>query len=78
MGYIYWEAIKERDKFKNIALCHPYEPLIIFFERGGYYKPDHGGILDRINIPIKNWKDYYIKESFISLDKEVLDRIDLA
>jgi hypothetical protein len=75
-SYIRWEAMKNDENIKKFNLPDLYEPLIIFFERGGFFKIDHGGFLDEVCLLTSNWKDYDSKEPFVELTEETLNRLD--
>ena len=69
--------IKDVD-FCNVPLPHPYEPLILLYERGGIFYSEHGFFcFEDAAVPRGTWKEHYKSESVVcQLDAEALDNLD--
>lgn len=67
--YLRWSGVKYQKEVIQFNLPDPYEPLIVFFELGGWLRKEQK-FLDGVMIDIDNWKEYDLLEPFISLDEE--------
>jgi len=74
--YVKWEALPEVDKIAYNHLLSPYEPLIIFLERGGDFNLHHGEIIiGDHTIPAGLWPDY-VQSQTLDLAPDKLDALD--
>lgn len=69
--------IKDVYSFK-FPLPHPYEPLILLYERGGIFYSEHGFFcFAGASLPRGTWRGHYKSESVVcQLDAEALDNLD--
>ncbi len=68
--YILWSEVKDRSEISQFNLPEPYEPVIVYFELGGWLRKEQN-FLDFVMIDIDNWKEYDLLEPFIILDEEI-------
>lgn len=62
--YVRWSGVKNRKEVAQFNLPEPYEPLIVFFELGGWLRKEDK-FLDGVMIDIDNWQEYDLLEPFI-------------
>ncbi|MGL4498193.1 MAG: hypothetical protein ACRCU2_03945 [Planktothrix sp.] len=62
----------------SVSLPHPYEPLILLYERGGIFYSEHGFFcFAGASLPRGTWREHYKSESVVcQLDAEALDNLD--
>jgi hypothetical protein len=74
-----WASLDESVRRSRADLPDPFEPLLMFYERGGRFYQEHGYIyIEHVGIPagIKGWQTFVRFEPVVSLDSETLDRLD--
>jgi hypothetical protein len=78
--YLHWMALCDAGRLEGIYLPEPYEPLIVFYERGGSFTVEHNFIeIGLLNpVMITNWRRSTQQPPLPSLDKEYLDQLDAA
>ncbi|WP_298914721.1 hypothetical protein [uncultured Nostoc sp.] len=69
LWYIRWSGVKNQREVTQFNLPAPYEPLIVFFELGGWLRKEQK-FLDGVMIDIDNWKEYDLLKPFICLEQE--------
>ena len=75
--YLRWEAIKHHPAVRPLALPDLYEPLILFYERGGWFRMEHGDFIDfGSSMTGKSTPAQAAQFSPLSLDPATLDQID--
>jgi len=76
--YVRWEALKNHPAVRGLALPDLYEPLIQFYERGGWFRMEHGDYIDLGGPMLGRGSPatYAQRPSLPSLDPAVLDQID--
>ncbi|AMR29173.1 hypothetical protein A0257_20130 [Hymenobacter psoromatis] len=75
--YVHWEALKNYPAVRALALPDLYEPLILFYERGGQFRMEQSYI-DMLGVTISRGSPDQRAQSpsLSSLDPAVLDQID--
>lgn len=60
------------------GLPDPFEPLILFYERGGAFGRDGTGFIDvdLAGVPVKTRQDHLVPDPRVRLDRETLDALD--
>lgn len=74
-----WASLDEAVRRSWADLPDPFEPLLLFYERGGRFYQEHGYIyVEHVGIPagVKGWQAFVRFEPVVSLDSETLDRLD--
>ena len=76
--YVRWEALKNHPAVRGLALPDLYEPLIQFYERGGWFRMEHNDYIDLGGPMLGRGSPatYAQRPSLSSLDPAVLDQID--
>lgn len=75
--YLRWEAIKHHPAVRALALPDLYEPLLLFYERGGWFRMEHGDYIDFGSIMTgKSTPAQAAQFSPLSLDPATLDQLD--
>ena len=76
--YVRWEALKNHPAVRGLALPDLYEPLIQFYERGGWFRMEHNDYIDLGGPMLGRGSPatYAQRPSLSSLDPVVLDQID--
>ncbi|MCT7954077.1 hypothetical protein [Laspinema palackyanum] len=81
--FVQWEGIKHLPEvtlvdFWNRPLPHPYEPLILLYDRGGIFYSEHGFFcFEDAALPRGTWREHWQPESAVcQLDTEALDNLD--
>lgn len=76
---IRWASVKSHPTLAVLNLPDLYDPLVTFFERGGWFKPEQGYLdLDGDNLTLAGWQRAAQKPPLPSLDPAVLDALDQA
>ena len=71
--YIRWASVKNHRSLVSMRLLDPYEPLIIFFERGGWFQREQGYVdLNGANVTLRTYQSL----PPLSLDPAALDALD--
>lgn len=71
--YIRWASIKNHRYITSMRLLDPYEPLIVFLERGGWFQREQGYVdLNGANVTLGT----YPHLPPLSLDPAALDALD--
>ncbi len=71
--YIRWASVKNLPSVAALHLPDPYEPLVIFFERGGWFRREQGYVdLNGTNVTLSTYKN----RPPLSLDPAALDALD--
>src|SRR5579859_4207565 len=75
---LYWATTKDRLLTQSFDLPEPYEPIILMYERGGFFYRSHEGIdiTSVTAISRMNWQAYDRDTPYDSLEISELDRID--
>ncbi len=61
----------------HAELPDPYEPLLLFFERGGGFTVENRMVdVDSAGIPLRDRQRYLRGEPFVDLDRAALDALD--
>jgi hypothetical protein len=68
LWYVRWSAIKEHEKVTIFNLDDPFEPLIRFYELGGYLRIENK-FIDQLYLEIHNWQHYDSLEPFVDLNE---------
>ncbi len=77
LWYVRWAAIKNHPALASLNLPDPYEPLIAFHERGGWFKPEQGYLdLGGANVTRTGWRQAAQQPPLPSLDSQFLDQLD--
>ena len=77
--YVRWEALKNRPAVRALALPDLYEPLILFYERGGWFRTEHGNIdLTYMMLAPGSPADQVERLPLPSLAPTALDELDRA
>ena len=75
--FISWAAVKDLPATRRFILPDPYEPLIVLFERGGWFRPEQGYVdLGNTNCSLGGWQNAKQLKILILADKPFLDRLD--
>ena len=75
--HIRWAAVKTHPALTALDLPDLYEPLIAFFERGGWFKPEQGYLdLDGANVTLYGWRRAAQEPPLPSLDPAALNTLD--
>ena len=75
--YIRWASVKNHAALVPLNLPDPYEPLIVFYERGGWLRPEQGYIdLNGANVTIAGWQKAANQTPLPTLDSAALDLLD--
>ncbi len=71
--YIRWASVKTHWFVASMHLLDPYEPLIVFYERGGWFKREQGYVdLNGANVSLLTYKD----QPPLLLHPAALDELD--
>jgi hypothetical protein len=77
--YIRWASIKSLPDVVSLELPDPYEPLLVFYERGGQFHPEQG-ILDLYGANVAHSQSGLRRRAeqapLPTLDSAALDRLD--
>ncbi|MGX2995835.1 hypothetical protein JNUCC64_16355 [Streptomyces sp. JNUCC 64] len=68
-----WAAVRS-DELPDLP--HPYEPIVLMFERGGGYSIEEMIDLYGVSVPYGNFTSALKRKPFLSLDRFVLDTFD--
>ncbi len=63
----------------DASLPHPYDPILIMYERGGTFSKSDGNLImvsDRVGFSKGRWTDFDKLTPYVALDKATLDAID--
>ncbi|WP_223648956.1 hypothetical protein [Hymenobacter psoromatis] len=75
--YLRWEAIKNHPAVRALGLPDLYEPLIMLYERGGWFRMEHGDYIDfGSSMTGKSTPAQAAQFSSLPLDPATLDQID--
>jgi len=80
-SYIKWCAISNRPDVNALHLPAPYDPLIALYERGGYFRIEHGFYVDvdeGYGFHLGHIMDHLLSEPFTDLSHDNLDILDLS
>ena len=79
LWYVRWESIKSHPALAPLSLPELYEPLIVMYERGGWFNLEHGYIdLRGLMIGAGSLQKYLDARPALSLDPQTLDLLDEA
>ena len=78
--YVRWEALKNHPAVQALALPDLYEPLIRFYERGGWFRMEHGDYIDLGGAMLGRGSpaSYAQHPALASFDPAALDALDRA
>lgn len=77
--FIRWASVQSHPVLAALDLPDLYEPLIVFYERGGWFRPEQGYLdLDGANVTMAGWRNAAQQPPLPSLDPQTLDRLDEA
>ena len=72
--FIRWASVKALPSVAALGLPDPYEPLIVFYERGGWFRREQGYLdLNGANVTLGTYKN---QPPLPSLDPAALDEMD--
>jgi|GEM_PF-1125863 len=75
--YLRWEAIKHHPAVRDLDLTDLYEPLIVFYERGGWFRMEHGDYIDFASAMIGRGRPAQTAQlPPLALDRATLDELD--
>lgn len=76
--YVRWEALKCHPAVRELGLPDLYEPLIRFYERGGWFRMEHGDYIDLGIIMVGKSSPASAAQypALASLDTAALDKLD--
>lgn len=77
--YLHWMAVAEGLSLDAWNLPCPYDPLILFYDRGGILVREHDFIeVGRRKIRIDDWKKYLQDSAITELDEATLNKLDMC
>ena len=72
--FIRWASVKSLPSVAALDLPDPYEPLIVFYERGGWFRREQGYLdLNGVNVTLSTYKNQL---PLPTLDPSALDELD--
>ncbi len=75
--YLHWTAIEASPEVTKYGLPSPYEPLIMLYERGGYFQYGHDGIELGTLISYHGLSpEQYLHTKVFDINPEALDALD--
>lgn len=75
--FIRWASVQDHPALAALDLPDLYEPLIVFYERGGWFRPEQGYLdLDGANVTMAGWQNAAGHSPLASLNSQALDRLD--
>ena len=79
LWYIRWASVKNHPSLTLLNLPDLYEPLVAFFERGGWFKPEQGYLdLGGGTVTLAGWRNAAQQTPLPFLDPQALNRFDEA
>lgn len=73
--FLRWASVKNLPSVASLDLPDPYEPLVLFYERGGWFQREQGYLdLNGVNVSLSTYKN---RPPLPSLDPASLDALDI-
>jgi hypothetical protein len=75
-----WAAVEDKQLTGYFNLPKPYEPIILMYERGGFFYRSHDGIEITYvtTISRRNWQAYNRDVPYDNIEESELDKIDFG
>jgi hypothetical protein len=75
---LYWARLQDLNDERINQLPAPYEPILLLYERGGYFFRSHDGIEITVVMTVshRGWQQFLTQTPYIQLDPSVLDQVD--